>query len=767
MRLTVPGPRFGVLALIAYALVLLAGVALAVWIALQSGRAEKAADDLARRQAPTLREAVALKSRLAGIENALYEYYATRDRRVFQERFAAYDRACVAGVAILRGVADGNIGAVLRTDTEYENLRALARELDGILASSEVNWDWARAILRDASLTGRKLEASLDELVDASQTELRRSALDAREAARRTAWLVGLYVLAMLAASLLLGVQVRAYVASRSERRQLFMFPERNPNPVLRVGTDGEVIYANPSAARLLLGMGLDPRAHADLLPPNYMARFGAFRASGREYERIPYNLGDRNLEAMVQWLPDLKVFHVYMQDVTERKRAEDKLVFQAYHDTLTALPNRQMFMEHLTQLLPDLDKLGSRGALLLMGMDRFKVVIGSHGHGVGDQVTRAVAQRLVGTLSSCGDLCRAATLYRFEGSQFGIFLPLRNRDQTHLLLAERLIEQARAPLFVGGQEFFVGLSLGIATYPEDGRDVIALLKNADTALTRAKDAGGGALQCYTGDMNARAAEWLRLENFLRHAVEKRELEMHYQPQADAHGRVVGMEALVRWRHPERGLLSPAEFVPLAEESGLVAQIGEWTLEQSCRDTLAWIEQGHGDLSVAVNLSGRQFHAPDLVARIAAILDRTGLPSSHLELEITESVAMRDVEQSGAVLRQLRAMGVRIAIDDFGTGMSSLAYLQRFALDKLKIDQSFTRRIPGDKHGIAIVQAIVTLGHSLGLKVLAEGVEREDQWQLLRDMGCDLIQGHLLSGALSAEAFGAFLDGVRPVLARS
>lgn len=762
---------FKVSVLVAYAFALLAGAALAIWTVIQAERAGAAAQQLERREAPTLREAITLKVHLSETGNALYAYYATRERGAFLARFGAADRAFVASLTRLRQAmnahAEGGGTSMPRIDTEYANLIQLRHDLSDILAAEIVDWDWAEAILRDIDASVLVLHRELDGLIGGSQDRLARAATEVREQSRRAAWLVGLYIFILLGLSLRLAMQVRANLASVSRRQKLFMFPERNPNPVLRLSPDGEVLYANPSTARLLLGMGLDPRAHADLLPPDFRGRLGAFRASGREHDRISYSLGGRNIEATVQWLPDIKVFHVYFQDVTDRKRAEDRLVYQAYHDALTALPNRQMFMEHLSQLLPDLEKLGSRGALLLLGMDRFKVVIGSHGHNVGDQVTRAVAQRLVGALSSCGDVCRAATLYRFEGSQFAIFLPLRPHDQTHLLLAERLIEQAKLPMLVGGREFFVGMSLGIATYPEDGRDVVTLLKNADTALSRAKDTGGGTLQCYTGDMNARAAEWLRLENYLRHAVEKGELEIHYQPQADAHGRVVGMEALVRWRHPERGLLSPAEFVPLAEESGLVAQVGEWALEQSCRDTQAWITQGHRDLVVAVNLSGRQFNAPDLVARIAVILERTGLPPHHLELEITESVAMYDVEQSGAVLRQLKAMGVRMAIDDFGTGMSSLAYLQRFPLDKLKIDQSFTRRVPGDKHGVAIAQAIVTLGHSLGLKVLAEGIEREDQWQLLRDMGCDLIQGHLLSGALSAEAFGAFLKGVEPVLAKS
>lgn len=376
----------------------------------------------------------------------------------------------------------------------------------------------------------------------------------------------------------------------RLQRRRLGMFPERSPNPVLALTETGTVRYANPATTELLRRIGLDPTQGPDvLLPADLDARLAALRATPEHSATWEYAVAGHTLECTALWIRDLALAHVYLSDITERKEAEAELVYQAYHDALTHLPNRRLFEEQAGHVMYDPGRTDVRAALLLLGLDRFKIVIDSLGHAVGDELLVAVAQRLEETLRDTHDLCPNCMLYRFEGDLFGVCLPEFGTGEIPILMAERLNERLRAPFYAAGRELHVTASIGIAIYPLDGQDADTLLKNAGTAMHRAKAAGGDSLQCYTRDMNDRAAEWLALEGHLRHAEEYGELELYYQPQADvASGEIKGMEALVRWRHPQRGLLSPAVFVPLAEETGLVASIGTWILRTACARTKAW-----------------------------------------------------------------------------------------------------------------------------------------------------------------------------------
>jgi diguanylate cyclase (GGDEF)-like protein len=541
------------------------------------------------------------------------------------------------------------------------------------------------------------------------------------------------------------------------------MFPERNPSPVLQLDADGQVRYANPSAAALLDTLGLPRTSPRALLPADVDARLAAVRAATETRALWEYGLHDRVLECGAHWLADLRVFHVYVSDITARKRAEEQLVYQAYHDALTGLPNRRMFSERIEGILYGPQRAMARAAVLLIGVDRMKVIIDSLGHGIGDGLLRALAARLADTLRHKTDDGEGAQLYRFDGDLFCVLLPGFAAAETPVLLAERLIEATREPFYVDRRELHTSLSVGVAVYPLDGQDGAALLKNADTAMQRAKTGGGNGLQCYTRDMNDRAAEWLALENHLRHAEELGELSLHYQPQVDiASGRIVGVESLLRWQHPSRGPISPGVFIPLAEETGLISSLGDWVLRTACRQGCAWLDRGIGPITVAVNLSARQLHEPDLGRRIGAALAETGLPPELLEFEITESVAMHDIESTIETLQTLRQLKVRLSVDDFGTGFSSLSYLKRFPIDKLKIDQSFVRHLVSSDNDAAIAQAIIAMGHSLRLKVIAEGVTDPEQLARLRDWRCDQYQGYLYSAPLPAEEIDALLRTTTP-----
>ncbi|MDE2089728.1 MAG: bifunctional diguanylate cyclase/phosphodiesterase, partial [Gammaproteobacteria bacterium] len=465
---------------------------------------------------------------------------------------------------------------------------------------------------------------------------------------------------------------------------------------------------------------------------------------------------GDRTMECGVHFLRDLECFHVYVTDITQRKRAEAELVYRAYHDALTGLPNRRMLSERLEDILGTPNRDGLCIAVLLMELDRLTMVIDSLGHEVADALLQAVSTRLQQVLAECQDICGNAILYRFEGDVFALMVPGFTGAQAPVRLAEKILQEMRRPLHVNAREFVATFSIGMGVFPMDGQDAVTLLRNADTARQRAKQSGGNSFQCYSADMNAHAAEWLSLESWLRHALERDELRLYYQPQIDVrNGRLIGTEALLRWQHPERGLLSPGEFISLAEETGLIVPIGEWAMRMACAQNKAWRDRGPGKITVAVNISARQFHRQDLPALVARMLAETGLLPDGLELEITESVAMQDVERATTVLAELKRMGVKLSIDDFGTGFSSLNYLKRFPIDKLKIDQSFVRNLTTDENDAAIARAVITLGHSLKLKVIAEGVETAEQLAWLRREDCDDAQGYLFGKPVPADQFEA------------
>lgn len=454
-----------------------------------------------------------------------------------------------------------------------------------------------------------------------------------------------------------------------------------------------------------------------------------------------------------------------YLLGVAELRRAEESLAYQAYHDALTGLPNRRQFQERLVEVLA-----GTRGAaptaVMLVDVDRLKQVNDSLGHVVGDRLLQAVVERLQ-TLLRGWEKASAGSLYRLEGDLFAILMPAYAVGDAPVSLARHIAAGMEESLHVEGREFFVTFSIGIAVHPLDGEDPVTLVRNADSALYAVKQRGGNGFQCYAPEMNARALYRLELGNDLRRAVERNELGLRYQPQVDiASGRTVGAEALVRWSHADRGAISPGEFIPIAEESGLIVPISEWVLRAACSQAMAWLQRGLPALTMAVNISVRQFQSRDFPGMVESILKETGLAPDSLELEVTESLAMRDVEFTIATLRKLKGIGVRLAIDDFGTGYSSLSYLKQFPIDKLKVDQSFVRNLTVDPSDMAIVKAIIALAHSLQLRVIAEGVESEAQLRLLHGYGCHEVQGYLISQPLAPEDYAGFAAGYRrPILA--
>lgn len=445
--------------------------------------------------------------------------------------------------------------------------------------------------------------------------------------------------------------------------------------------------------------------------------------------------------------------FIVGIEDISAQKRMEEDLIHLAHHDALTNLPNRTLLHDRLSQAIVYANRSGRHVAAMLIDLDRFKNINDSLGHDAGDRVIVETGRRL------CCNTRDGDTVARLGGDEFVVILADVAREEDVAVLAQQILEGMMEPMLVSGEKLYLSGSIGISLFPKDGRDGQNLLQNADTAMYQSKACGGNTFQFYAQEMNALTLERLKLEARLRQALEQHEFVLHYQPQVDiASGVIVGVEALIRWQPPGQALVPPNDFIPIAEETGLIVQIGEWVLRTACAQQSAWRRAGSPVIRMAVNLSARQFRQNDIVKMVSQVLHETDCSAASLELEITESVIMENVEAATETLRELSEMGVHLSIDDFGTGYSSLSYLKRFPIHTLKIDRSFIMDISDHKDDAAIAKAIILLAHSMNLRVIAEGVETKKQLDFLEEHGCNQMQGYLFSPPLPAEQIEALFN---------
>jgi diguanylate cyclase (GGDEF)-like protein len=590
-----------------------------------------------------------------------------------------------------------------------------------------------------ASLLGAYLQAAW---LAVGTWELRR----ARAAPRRV-----LHVLA--------GVAVAAALVSTV----LFVTPEEaaGGRHFVRVGVRSLVLgVVLLASAWVVRPTGTGPRAGRRLVAVGF-ALFGAQqlhyfalawgRLLGREIPGYAGYLG--TVDFLLEWVIGLGMVMALLEEQRAGAMASARQAEHlAYHDPLTGLPNRRLLLDRLDVALAHARRYGNRVALLFVDLDRFKVINDSLGHSTGDELLRQVAGRLRAAVRE------EDTLARLGGDEFVLLLPQLEAPTGAGEVARKVLETLREPFVVGGRELFVTASAGVSVAPDDGEDGETLLRHADIAMYGGKQSRGDGYRFFTPEMNRRALERLETESALRRALAGDELTLVYQPVVDlGTGRVCAVEALVRWRHPELGLLGPAEFLEVAEATGLIVPLGAWVLRTACGHARRWREAGHAELRLLVNLSVRQFQEPALVQQVRETLAREGLPPELLELEITESVAMRDTAASEDVLGGLRSVGVRLSIDDFGTGYSSLEYLRRFPIHTLKVDRTFVRDVEADEGDAAIVSAVVAMAHRLGLTVIAEGVEHAGQLEFLRAQGCDCVQGYLLSRPLCPDTLLTYL----------
>jgi len=738
--------------------VLMLGVAVSAHIVYLGGSVQNINRMFVAEKLPLSQRLGELRGVIANDERLLYEYYSyTATREDFQLQRAQNEKRLEGILAKLEGVAlleDDNKSSfeVAQLRKKLMTFGKLSESLYSTLASSSVDWDKARAILAQVKPEVRQIEKTLAVISASNQQAVNDLGVDSQSSVSTMIRSVISFSVLIFVIAFFVGYYVVAIIREGAERRRLALFAERDPNPVLSLTTDGKVRYANPASSELLKPLGLASGQHSLLLPTDLNKHLSATRAAPVLNTQFEYAHGSHTLECTVAYLTDFAEFHVYLKDVSSRKQAEERLAYQAYFDDATSLPNQYKLRDDLQLAFTQ----QCAGSLMMIVADHEQEILESFGAAETEKWLVKIALRLQESLD-----IDIETLYRFGSNAF-VLLRLPCDLSAAEQRAQFLLSTAQQPLYVDTHELFSTLSIGAAlmqceNISDKASMVETMVQQAASACNRVRRSGGNAFALYDEAMSNAAAKVLHLGADLHHAVKNNELRLLYQPKVAATtGRLLGMEALLRWIHPERGMISPVEFIPIAEDTGLIVAIGRWVLREACRQNAEWQKMGLRPLRVAVNLSARQFNSDNLLNEIDAALADTGLPVSSLELEITESMVMSEPESVIQLLGAIHDRGIHIALDDFGTGHSSLAYLKRFPIDCLKVDRAFIKDTPENADDVAIAKTIIAMAQALGLSTVAEGVETEPQLELLKNLGCDQIQGYFFSRPLSAEDFLAY-----------
>jgi diguanylate cyclase (GGDEF)-like protein len=531
---------------------------------------------------------------------------------------------------------------------------------------------------------------------------------------------------------------------------QFISSPELDPQPIIELNLVGKILYLNPAA--LSQFPNLEEMRISHPLLQELLAQLVPLANPVRKFFVREVMIDDKVFEEIIHFMPWNEVIRIHIADVTKQRQAEAIIAYQSHHDTLTGLPNRKYLHEHLVEVINKLEDKEQQFAVLFLDIDRFKLINDSLGHSVGDLLLKAVSDRLKSLLKQ-GDL-----MVRWGADEFAIVAMDIHSTDAVVQVAEAMIQALTLPFNCGGHELHITTCIGASIYPDHHTEVEGLIRNADMAMYRAKAEGQNSFQFYVPNMQEQSFQRLSMENNLRRALENNELLTYYQPQVDIlTGKIVGLEVLLRWKHVSLGSIPPSQFIPLAEETGLITAIGSWVLRQTCLQAIAWQDKGLPPIQVGVNLSIKQLQQKDFLSCLQQILEETNLDPHFLELEITEGIMMDNVEEKIILLNEFRQMGIQLSIDDFGTGYSALSYLKNLPIDTLKIDRIFIEYVTHSEHDRTIVASIINLAHSLSLNVIAEGVETIEQVDILRSLGCDQIQGYFFYKALPAEEIEVLL----------
>ncbi len=536
----------------------------------------------------------------------------------------------------------------------------------------------------------------------------------------------------------------------RETINQFISSPEINPQPVIELDLTGKILYLNPAA--LYQFPDLDDMQVDHPLLQELLIQIVPMVNPIRNLFLRQVEIDGKVFEEVISFMPWNAVIRIHVSDITKQKKSEAIISYQIHYDSLTGLPNRKYLFEYLREVLEKLKDKKQKFAVLFLDIDRFKLINDSLGHTIGDLLLKAVGDRLK-TLLRQDDL-----LVRWGGDEFTIITKVIDSTDAVVQIAESIIQALTLPFRCGGHQLHITTSVGASIYPDHNTEVEGLIHNADMAMYRAKEEGRNCFKFYIPNMQEQSFQRLLMQNNLRRALENEELETYYQPQVDINtGKIVGLEVLLRWHNTVLGSISPSEFIPLAEETGLIIPIGNWVLRHSCLQAIAWLNMGLPPIQIGINLSIKQLQQKDFLVSLKQILSETDFDPHYLELEITEGIMMDNIEEKIILLEQFREMGIKLSIDDFGTGYSALSYLKRLPIDTLKIDRTFIEYINYNQQDQAIVTSLINLSHSLDLTVIAEGAETCEQVDLLRSLGCDQIQGYFFHKALPAEQIEGLL----------
>ncbi|MCO7225629.1 bifunctional diguanylate cyclase/phosphodiesterase [Pleionea sp. CnH1-48] len=737
-------PRYKVVVI--YILIALSGATLSYFIYHSGQQIEKANNNLVIYSIPQLQKISLIRQKFVELERVLYEYYATTERETYLSNYHQISGTIETNLNSLAGLNDQT--TLNKVKENFILLKQLSNQIDQTLMPAKVDWDEARDQLKAVTHLGERTMPLLDNLVADIKNHVELDKHKSTNTLAKMSSLVFIFTFVTILISIATGMQIRQYLLEAREKKRLALFVERNPNPVASMDWNGHLHYKNPSWTHYQQRL-----SEASLLPTDIDEHITRSKQDSITRLTWLHEIEGYCFLCILYKQEDVETFTIYLEDITQRKRTEQELEYLAYHDPLTGLPNRKKLETDSQRKLTLSDQKNI--AILLIGIDRFNQVTASHGFKVGDQIIIAIIKKMQTVIESLHEHPVSITLYRFTEAKFVALLePTEAENTTRIThqFVQLLQSEMNNFIAISHGHFYLNLSIGAAYGAEDTSDYNRLLRNADAAYSMAQGNGGNQFLTYNPNMMVNEQKWLTMEVDLRFGLHAEEFFLVYQPKMCAQqGTMRGVEALVRWQHNKQGFISPVEFIPVAENSGLIVELGAWILETACYQTRKWIESGEKEIICAVNISPLQFLHRNFLQSVEDILARTGLPPKHLELEITEGVLMNDIERSVTILEELHRIGVKLSIDDFGTGYSSLGYLKSFAIDKLKIDKSFIDNITTHKADKAIIRTIIDLAKHLDLVVIAEGVESQSQLELLRSYGCDEIQGYYYSKPLVPE----------------
>jgi len=710
------------------------GLALSFVVYQSTENVKRNAIDLVSHRIPILTSINELIADLSEQERIIYEYYRSQDGKTFLKSSSSIKNTFEMHLAVILSQARFEQEADLIVRGQKE-ITILFEKFYQSMEVDEDNWDELRDMLTTVSTVRQDLLPTLKSIELQTKKTVDEGHKATLEQMAISHWLVIIYGVAIVLIAAVISWYIRQYILTQAKNTRLALFSHRNPNPILSVNNLGEVVFANPASEKLLLCVGYKASDVNYLLPSNFLSLRQQLSSEREHSVVVEQVINDHILQVSVYWHEEIDAYDVHIKDVTEGKLAEEQVNHLAFYNQETNLPNQYKFNK-------DIDKAISAGEKFSIGIfaiRAFEEKVST----LGLEVTEALVKALANNISQA--LPPGVYFYQTNNNQFGLLCSQSNSSLALQKLTKVVSDVADQSLITHYGEFFVELDFGYGCYPIHGKDRNFLIKSAHSALAVASEDEHNNFCLYEPIFSENRQRNIELLNKLRHAVAKQELFLVFQPQLDIQSnRITGIETLVRWQQGDN-IISPVDFIPLAEQSGLIIPIGQWILEQACRFAKQLVDLGYIDIVVAVNVSPRQFSHPQFCHTVQSVLKDVKLPPQNLELEITEGVFMHNEENTLAVLQQLKSTGLHLSIDDFGTGYSSLSYLKRFPIDKLKIDQSFIRDCHNNDEDKAIIKTIVSLGKSLNLSLIAEGVEEESHVELLRGFGCDEIQGYWFS----------------------